>query len=297
MRDPNTLHCPHCNQTWPLTPEQANQYAGQTITCTACAKPFAVSATMVPGDMPAQPAMLPAYREPIDYASRANSGGSNGMAVASLVCGCLFFIPILPAILATIFGILGISKANRDPRVRGRGLAIAGLTLGIASVVLWGFLTIGILPSIGRSNQISNRVKCSSNMRQIGLACVLYANENRGNFPPRLEDALINEDITSDAFCCPSTNDTAAPGPDHKQQAAKLSAGGHLSYVYLGSGQNVSVSDNTVLMYEPLTNHNGDGINILYADCHVEFLPKAQAQKLIARVTANSPQPVTWPPP
>lgn len=59
---------------------------------------------------------------------------TNGMATASLVLGILgFFLPIL-SILALIFGGIGISKANQG--ATGKGLAIAGLVLGIVGTLV-----------------------------------------------------------------------------------------------------------------------------------------------------------------
>jgi hypothetical protein len=64
----------------------------------------------------------------------------NGMAVASLVCGLLFCIPFLPSLLAVVFGIVGITK-TRDPRVSGKGMAIAGLVIGVLGLGVWGVMT------------------------------------------------------------------------------------------------------------------------------------------------------------
>jgi hypothetical protein len=61
------------------------------------------------------------------------------MAIASLVLGllsiplCFFF---LPAVLAVVFGGVGISQCNRDRSFTGKGMAIAGLVLGLVSVTL-----------------------------------------------------------------------------------------------------------------------------------------------------------------
>jgi len=57
------------------------------------------------------------------------------MAIASLVCGALFFIPVVPPVLAIIFGIRGLQR-TKDSRVGGRGLAIAGLVLGSVEFLL-----------------------------------------------------------------------------------------------------------------------------------------------------------------
>jgi hypothetical protein len=63
----------------------------------------------------------------------------NGMATASLVLGIVgvfMCFVIVPSILAVIFGGIGVSRANRNPAVGGRGRAIAGLLLGIVSLAL-----------------------------------------------------------------------------------------------------------------------------------------------------------------
>src|ERR1044071_180300 len=40
-----------------------------------------------------------------------------------------------------------------------------------------------LLPSLNRARETANRVKCGSNLRQIGQALLLYSNENKQNFP------------------------------------------------------------------------------------------------------------------
>jgi len=52
---------------------------------------------------------------------------------------------LLLSILAIIFGGVGISQTGRDAYLKGRGMAIAGLVLGIVAIVLWiiVFLLIG----------------------------------------------------------------------------------------------------------------------------------------------------------
>jgi hypothetical protein len=65
----------------------------------------------------------------------------NGLAVASLVCGILAIVlffsivfPIILGILAVIFGVIGIGKANKG--ASGKGLAIAGIVCGVVGVAL-----------------------------------------------------------------------------------------------------------------------------------------------------------------
>jgi prepilin-type N-terminal cleavage/methylation domain-containing protein len=40
-----------------------------------------------------------------------------------------------------------------------------------------------LLPSLNRARETANRVKCASNLRQIGQAILLYSNENKGAYP------------------------------------------------------------------------------------------------------------------
>jgi Domain of unknown function (DUF4190) len=57
-------------------------------------------------------------------------------AILSLVCGLLGCIPFVTGLAAVILGFVGIKK-TRDPMVTGKGMAIAGLILGILSLAGW----------------------------------------------------------------------------------------------------------------------------------------------------------------
>jgi hypothetical protein len=60
-------------------------------------------------------------------------------AITALVCGLLFWVPlfnILLGALAILFGVLAIRRARENPeRYGGQGMAVAGMILGIISVV------------------------------------------------------------------------------------------------------------------------------------------------------------------
>jgi hypothetical protein len=62
-------------------------------------------------------------------------------AVISLVSGLVFCIPGLTGLIAVITGIVGIATTG-NPAVKGRGMAIAGLILGILSLVGWGAIAV-----------------------------------------------------------------------------------------------------------------------------------------------------------
>lgn len=68
----------------------------------------------------------------------------NVMATLSLICGILMCIPVVTGVLAIIFGLLGIKRAN-DPAVNnGKPVAVTGLVLGFLGLILWiGFIALG----------------------------------------------------------------------------------------------------------------------------------------------------------
>ncbi|HEY1683982.1 MAG TPA: prepilin-type N-terminal cleavage/methylation domain-containing protein [Tepidisphaeraceae bacterium] len=43
-----------------------------------------------------------------------------------------------------------------------------------------------LLPALHRAREEPNRVKCASNLRQIGTACIMYANNSGGTIPVQM---------------------------------------------------------------------------------------------------------------
>ncbi|MCV7409775.1 DUF4190 domain-containing protein [Mycobacterium florentinum] len=70
--------------------------------------------------------------------------GTNGMAIASLVCSLLGWLCGIGPILGIIFGILALGKIKQTGE-GGRGLAIAGIAIGAVLIV---FGIIGAIFSV-----------------------------------------------------------------------------------------------------------------------------------------------------
>jgi prepilin-type processing-associated H-X9-DG protein len=223
--------------------------------------------------------------EPVPLAY-AESPQPNSLAIASLLFSIFgFIIPILGSLSAIILGFIAL-RNSRNGRSKGRSLALFGISLGTIGIFIWAIALI--LPSFGRAREPAQRIKCASNLRQIGQAILLYANENQGQCPARFEDLILTQDIGSEVFTCPSSNDIMAPGATPQAQAQNLSAGHHLSYIYLGAGHALNSSPTAVLAYEPLSNHANAGMNVLYFGGHVAWVPAPQAQQLIRTLNASS---------
>ena len=102
------------------------------------------SATPQPSPYPASPpppgfSPYPAYPPP---------SKTSGLAIASLVLG-IVWVYWVGSILAVIFAFVSLSQMKKDPRIGGRGLAIAGMVLGWVGV---GTLLLVVAVAIASRN-------------------------------------------------------------------------------------------------------------------------------------------------
>ena len=112
---------------------------------------------------------------------------TSGLAIASLVCGILglICIPILPAFLGLIFGIIAIRKINGSGgAVGGKGLAVGGLiTSVIGVIILPALLALMLLPTLAKAKNKANRLKCCHNLSTINKSYLSFSDEIEGETP------------------------------------------------------------------------------------------------------------------
>ena len=167
--------------------------------------------------------------------------------------------------------------ATRPP-ARGRRV----LTWVAVSTIALLLLVAAMLPDLCSAREPANRVKCRSNLSQIGKAIYIYQKEHRAGFPDSFAD-LWDTDVNTEVFTCPSSNDEKAIGPATQAFKDVVNKPGCCSYVYLGKGLALSAPSDTLVAYEKEDNHSKDGMNLLFADGAVQWYKLVDAKAIIAR--------------
>ena len=153
--------------------------------------------------------------------------------------------------------------------------------IGAAHQTAW--LVNSTEPLYKQHGEVRNRIICPNNLRTIGQALTLYANNHDHKYPGDLS-ALLGEDFSSSFLVCPSTNDEPAIGATTQAVLADFATPNHCSYIYLGKGLSQPLPSDRVMALESLKNHQEKGMNVLFGDMHVEWLDKAHADTLLAKL-------------
>jgi type IV pilus assembly protein PilA len=134
--------------------------------CTTCGKPVSASATVTPA------VATPAAITPAE---------TSGKAIASLVCGFFFFLfPV--SILAVIFGHLSLSEIRKSAgRLKGEGVAVAGLVLGYMGVAAIPVMIIAAIaiPNLLRARIAANEASAVASVRTLNTAEIAFASDHR----------------------------------------------------------------------------------------------------------------------
>jgi type IV pilus assembly protein PilA len=133
--------------------------------CRSCGRVVSDGAGAMPG----------AAAPPVQVAPAETSG----KAIASLICGLFFFLPPL-SIAAVILGHLSLSEIRKSAgRLKGDGLATAGLVLGYigAGPMLLIIAAIAI-PNFLRARMAANESSAVAAVRTLNTAEVTYAQDH-----------------------------------------------------------------------------------------------------------------------
>ncbi len=139
-----------------------------------------------------------------------------------------------------------------------------------------------LLPALNKAREQANRVKSASNLRQIGLAGLMYANAQNGKFPQDLGALFETQDLSPVVFVNPSTKTELPPdfGNLTKPQQKKW-IDDNSDYMWLGAGKSSTGGADVVIACEK-PEGSTVGLNMLFADGHVDFVaPMPEAMQRI----------------
>ncbi len=175
---------------------------------------------------------------------------------------------------------------------RSKGFTLIELLIVIGII---GLLAGILLPVLSRAKESARRTQCASNVRQIGMGLIMYANENVEIFPQdittvverpamRSLNLLFNTYVSDKKiFKCPSdvtvTNVTNAgmslSAANDSFGQAECSYGYDYTHTQVDDAGVALASDRPPAHPSAIANspnHKGRGQNVVYIDGHVEFV-------------------------
>ena len=148
-----------------------------------------------------------------------------------------------------------------------RGGAVLDAIGWTCVILAGGFLLLMVLDTMhlighGGGREKARRINCAGNLKQIGLALIIYAgdDEEEGMFPSGTQFGLLHRKnylVNGKVYTCPSC---AKPSEE----------AGNSNYVYLGQGLADTHADpeTVIIAHDRLGNH-ATWVNCLYLDGHV----------------------------
>jgi prepilin-type processing-associated H-X9-DG protein len=110
---------------------------------------------------------------------------TSALAITSMILGILSFCTfLLTAPLALILGIIALVKiAKSNGRLKGTGMAIIGIVVPVVALPIVAIMMGIMLPGLAQARSAAQRVVCINNLKQLGVATMLYAKDNNDRYP------------------------------------------------------------------------------------------------------------------
>ena len=167
--------------------------------------------------------------------------------------------------------------ARSRPTPRWLIVAFVTLALAIVSFGVW---------HVRAANERERRERCALNLRQIGQAILLYANEHRNRYPDSFATLARNRflqqpPIDLATFVCPSSDDAPPASAGNADAGSyRLIADTMPSWLVFYSGNQFAPWGDRPLeaVAIEVPGHHAGGVYVLLADGHVEFRTVADAR-------------------
>jgi len=175
----------------------------------------------------------------------------------------------------------GYARTISPEGITYRVFSPTGLVFGTppASIGSVSILAGMLLPALSTSRELARQLQCKNNLRQIGIACVLYIDEKGRHrfYPNKLEDLLTQGVVAERSlFICPCSRDVPRPDAFVCSYESILD----LTEKRLTA---TTIPSDMPLAWDKRGNHRS-GRCVVYADSHVDFLDEERFQKEYARM-------------
>ncbi|MCK4905420.1 hypothetical protein KAS42_04175 [bacterium] len=198
----------------------------------------------------------------------------NLINILGLLClgvGIFVTAPLTILALAALYQRLSAGNIHEYQKQTNVKEILLGVILPV--VVIIGMLVI-MMPALSKARDVAGQAVSASNMKQIGIALQMHANDYDDEFPPTLQHLYPQYINTSSVFWCPTDKDSSPTDINNNEVDGRNSA--RISYQY-NSGHSISESPSIPLVWDngcggSLDNHKKGG-NVLYLDGHVEWVP------------------------
>lgn len=200
----------------------------------------------------------------------------------------LFLVLGVPA--ATIFGHRACAQLPRGQMRMSWLMAYVGVAVGDTSAGLVLLLLLVLRPcgfvEAASGRELAHRINCKSNLKQLALACELYANDNDGVLPPDFGTLATSHYLDAyRTYTCPSS--ISAPG----QTPADLIGPTHCDYRYFGTARKVrEIGQHALLAADRDGNHDGY-YNVVFVNGKLENYRGATWGEVVANYNLPVPPP------
>jgi hypothetical protein len=126
-----------------------------------------------------------------------------------------------------------------------------------------------ILPAMAKAREQSLRMRSLSNLKQITMACILYANEHKNQFPPDLETVQKTNELPAEILRNPRVPNKP------------------IGYVYLQPKGNAPPADQ-IVAYEAFGQPLPSSLAASFADGHAEIMDYPRFAKALAESKARN---------
>jgi hypothetical protein len=129
-------------------------------------------------------------------------------------------------------------------------------------------LTGFILPAMAKAREQSLRMRSLSNLKQITMACIMYANEHKNEFPPDLETVQKTNELPAEVLRNPRASDKP------------------IGYIYLQPKGNAAPAEQ-IVAYEAF-DQPPSSVAASFADGHAEIMDYPSFAKALAESKARN---------